>query len=113
MKFVDKLHREEFEKLVKKCNAQPGEKDIRAAVYLLSSPLLSRKKTERYVHPCGIRFSELLDNAGAWSCSERGLAKLAASLFNSSWKADVNDVFWSLDAENVDLALEALRIRFQ
>ncbi|MGI6328099.1 MAG: hypothetical protein ACOX1I_03945 [Dethiobacteria bacterium] len=31
----------------------------------------------------------------------------------TSWKADVNDVFWNLDAENVDLALEALRIRFQ
>lgn len=113
MKFADELHRQEFEKLVNKCHAQMGEKDIRAAVYLLSSPLLSRKRCERFVHACGIRFSELQEKCGAWSSSERGLAKLAASLFNSSWKADVNDVFWNLDAENVDLALEALRIRFQ
>jgi len=50
--------------------------------------------------------------AGPWSSSEKALLRLAAALFNSSWKADINDVFWSLDHDNVNLALEALKIRF-
>ena len=113
MKFTDDLHREKFHEMVGKCQARPGEKDLLAAVYLLSSPLLAGKRVEKYIRPGEIRFSELMESSGAWSSGEKGLLKLAASLFNSCWKADVNDIFWSLDTENAELALEALRLRFQ
>jgi len=38
----------------------------------------------------------LLEAAKPWISSEKGLVKLAAALFNGSWKADINDVFQSL-----------------
>lgn len=112
MHFADKLHHKKFQEMMRICHKRQMENDYLAAIFLLSSPLLG-KKAEKYIWPGEIRFSELMERCGVWSSGEKGLLKLAASLFNSGWKADLNDIFWSLDAENVELALEALRIRFQ
>lgn len=87
-------------------------KDVAAALYLLSSPLLAGKGMAEYVWPGQIRFSELIKKIGPWSGSEKAMVRLAAALYNSSWKIDINDVFWSLDEGNTEIALEALRIRW-
>lgn len=113
MDFLNITHMESFKELVKKAKARPGEKELKAALFLLSSPLLAGKDTGRYVEEGTIRFSELVSKMGPWSSGERALVKLAAALFNSYWKADVNEVFRSLDADNTRLALEALKIRFR
>lgn len=112
MKFADSGHFKYFQKLIKGTRARRDKKDWLAALFLLSAPLLAGKRTEEYVG-CGmIRFAELKQKMKPWSSSEKAFVKLAAALFNSSWKADINDIFWSLDADNVNLALEALKIRF-
>lgn len=112
MRFADDLHREKFQELMCNGHKHTAGKDYLAAAFLLSAPLLW-KKSAPYIRPGGIHFSGLLEECGAWSSGEQGLLRLAASLFNCGWKADLNDVFWNLDAKNLDLALEALRIRFQ
>lgn len=112
MEFTDIDHQERYRELLKKAQVKESEADWRAALFLLSSPLLAGKGAARYVQPRKIELSDLMKAAGPWSSSEKALLRLAAALFNSSWKADINDVFWSLDHDNVNLALEALKIRF-
>ena len=97
---------------MRKAKVASSEKDWHATLFILSSPLLA-KKCSKYVKSRKILFPELMEAAGPWSSSEKALVKLAAALFNSSWKVDINDAFWSLDINNTNLAIEALKIRFQ
>ena len=114
MKFADSGHEKRYQELAAICQFTAGEKDFAAALFLLSSHLLAWKgDVAKHVRPGSIIFSKLMKKIGPWSGSEKAMVKLAAALYNSNWKVDVNDVFWSLDANNAELALEALRIRFQ
>lgn len=112
MEYHDYEHMQNFKKCMAQAKAKESEASWVAALFLLSSPLLSIK-CAKYIKSREIYFTELLEASKAWSSGEKGLVKLAAALFNSSWKADINDVFWSLDLDNTDLALEAIRFRFR
>lgn len=109
--FLNNGHKETFQELEEVAQTRPGEKDFKAAIYILSCPLLA-SRCEKYIKPREIGFTDLMDDAQVWSSSEKGLLSLAAALFNSAWKADINNVFWNLDDDNTALALEALKIRF-
>lgn len=112
MKFADVEHLECFQELIKKAKAGDSEKNWRATLFLLSSPLLARR-CAKYVERQKILFPRLMEESRPWSSGEKALVKLAAALFNNSWKIDVNDIFWSLDDDNTALALEAIKIRFR
>ena len=114
MKFTDSDHEQRYREMAAICQFQPGEKDFAAAIFLLSSPLLAYKvNASKHMIPGEIRFAGLMKKIGPWSGSEKAMVKLAAAMYNSVWKVDVNEAFWRLDGGNTELALEALRIRFQ
>lgn len=112
IEYHDYEHMQNFKKFMAQAKAKESEAPWVAALFLLSTPLLA-KKCAKYVKPRKIYFSELIEAAKPWSSSEKAIVKLASALFNSSWKADINDIFWSLDLDNTDLALEAVRFRYR
>ena len=112
MNFLSEYHKQTFEEFSFLAQAKPREKEYRAALYLLSSPLLARR-TKKYIEPRGIRFEDLKETAKPWSSSERALLSLAGNLFNGSWPADINEVFWNLDQGNTEIAIQAIRLRFE
>ena len=112
MEFADVEHTEQYRNLMGKATAKDSESDWAAALFLLSSPMLARR-CAKHVKPRKISFTELMEETKPWSSSEKALVRLAAALLNNSWKCDINDAFWSLDTDNTELALEALRIRWQ
>ncbi len=109
--FCSADHKVRFGKLVQKVGAKYSEAEYMAALYLLGTPLFVHK-VEEYVEYRQIRFSKLVCVAESWGSGEKALVRLAAALFNSCWKADLNEVFGALDAQNIELALMALRIRY-
>ena len=112
--FADSDHEKRYQEFVAICQPNHGEKDFAAAIFLLSSPLLSRKgDAAKHVKTGQIQFSQLMKKIGPWSGSEKAMVKLAAAMYNSVWKVDVNEAFRRLDDGNVKLALEALRIRWE
>lgn len=113
MKFANQEHEKRYQELAAICQPNSRAKDFPAALFLLSSPLLARKSdVAKHVRPGSIIFSKLMEQIGPWSSGEKGLVKLAAAMYNSRWKVDVNDIFGSLDDKNTGIALEALRIRW-
>lgn len=112
MEWADYEHMQLYWEFMAKAKAKESQFEWAAALFLLSSPLLA-KRCAKYIKPRSICFTELMEAAKPWSSSEKALVKLAAALFNSSWKADINDIFWSLDLDNTDLALEAIKFRFR
>lgn len=112
MRFKDGHHKAKFDELTLTALASRRERDYIAALYILSSPLLAWR-CSKYVECRGIKFIALKRASAPWSSGEKALVKLAAALFNSSWKCDINDAFYSLDDSNTQLAMEALRIRFE
>lgn len=111
MNFQDSSHEVTFRKFMAKAGAGYNDPEYLAALFVLSSNLLAGR-TERYVDRMRIHFRELVGGMESWSSSEKSLVLLAAALFNSAWKADINVIFWNLDNKNIELALEALKIRF-
>ncbi len=109
--FKSEEHRVVFKRMLIKVEGG-RDPEYLAALYVLASPLLASKNVHQYVKPGEIDFSKMFKAYGVWSSSQKSFAKLAAGLFSSSWKADINQVFYNLDADNVKIALEALRIRF-
>ncbi len=112
MKFQDRIHEVTFRKFMAEAGAGCNDPEYLASLFVLSSNLLYGR-TERYVGHMRIRFMDLVRDMECWSSGEKSLVLLAAALFNSSWKADLNYLFWNLDDKNVELALEALKIRFK
>lgn len=72
-----------------------------------------RKDFSKWIKPGEINFSSILKQCKAWSSSEIALTKLAATLYNSRWKVSIDDVFYSLDGRNVEIALMAIAMRYR
>ncbi len=111
MKNIAADHLNRFRTLAIKAGARCNEPEYMAALYLLSAPVLA-SRVEGHVEYRQIRFSKLAGVAEPWGGGEKALVKLAAALFNSCWRADLNEVFGALDSHNRELALVALRIRY-
>lgn len=107
--FKDNQHKKTFMDYIVRFNAHK-DREYKAALYLLAA---TGKDMDKYFDD-GIVFIDLLETAGAWSSGERALATMAANLFNSSYyKADIDEVFYSLDADFLKIAIEALMIRYK
>lgn len=87
-------------------------RNYRAALFLLAAPMLADKRIEQYIKPDGIEWVKLMRTTNVWSTAERAFVKLAYALFTDRYKCDVKEAFWHLDRENVEIALTALRIRY-
>lgn len=111
MWFADSEHEKVYARLCEKAQVKEGEREYRSALYVLAT---LEKPVEQYIVPQEIDFEALIKAAGPWSSGEKSLVKLAASVFNSCiWKASLDNIFYCLDARNCQVALEALKIRYQ
>ncbi|MBS3885588.1 MAG: hypothetical protein KGZ56_00865 [Dethiobacter sp.] len=82
-----------------------------SALYVLAAT--GKTNVVSFVQRREIDFDGLKKAMKAWSHSEKGLVKLAATLFNSTvHSAKVDDVFQWLDEKNVRVAINALQIRY-
>lgn len=108
--FKDIHHQQKYQALLSKAKGGSST-EYSAALYLLSA--LDHKDISDYVASYEINFPSLLRVSRPWSTGEKALVKLASVVFNdTSFKANLGDVFRSLDEENTRVALEALRIRY-
>ncbi|KKM13039.1 hypothetical protein SY88_00265 [Clostridiales bacterium PH28_bin88] len=111
MWFKDTEHQNSYAELRERAGVASSDREYRAALYVLAA---LNKPVEGYVFQRRIAFDALLKAARPWSSGEKALIRLAATLFNGhAWKAKVHDVFYILDPSNCQVALEALRIRYQ
>ena len=108
--FKNDDHEQKYHALIAK-SKMGNSKEYSVALYLLAA--LDYKDVSKYVAPYEIDFPALLRATRPWSTGEKGLVKLASVLFNdSTFKANVGDVFRSLDEESTLVVLEALRMRY-
>lgn len=109
MWFKSDEHEKSFAELVKRGRVT-RDREYLAALYALAATC---KNVQKYVSPGEIHFDELVGDAEPWSSGEKALVKLAATLFNSAaWPVTVQDVFYSLDRDNLRVAMEALMVRY-
>ncbi|WP_288959428.1 hypothetical protein [uncultured Aminobacterium sp.] len=102
-------HKDLFLTLKEKAG-QGDDCEYTAALYVIAA---IGKPIRASILKSGINFSEWFKEAEIWSSSERSLLRLAATLFNAStWPVTIEDVFYSLDEDNVRVALQALEIRY-
>lgn len=111
MFFKDEDHRKDYQILMAKAKGS-NSNEYSAALYLLAA--IDFKKVAPYIASNEINFPSLIKACRSWSTGEKGLVKLASVLFNdTSYKANVGDVFRSLDGQNTRIALDALKIRYE
>jgi len=110
MYYKNDEHRDLFLTLKQKAG-QGDDCEYISALYVLAA---LGKQVATYVQSDDIDFKDLLtDIVQVGSSSERALARLAASLFNTStWPISIGYVFRYLDEENTKVALQALEIRY-
>lgn len=110
MYFKNDEHKELFLALKEK-TGQGNDCEYTAALYVMAA--IGKPVRSSLFIRGGINFSEWFDESSVWSSSEKALAKLAATLFNSgTWPVNIDDVFRHLDEENTRVAIEALKIRY-
>lgn len=108
MEFLSEDHRSTFAHLVE-LNDDPSPRGA-AALYLLAR---FGPRMARYVFPGEIDMDKLLEDSKPWSSGERALVQLAAHLLTPwAWPCTVDEALSSLDADNFEVALEALRIAY-
>jgi hypothetical protein len=102
-------HQAVFNNLLER-TGQWDSSEYKAAVYILSA---IGKDVSEYVRPGEIKYPALFKKSSVWSSGEKALLRLSAALFSSStWKADLGNVFHSLDADNCRVAIQAIEIRY-
>lgn len=104
---------ERYNKLIEKDGTSEGDTERKALFYILAGNIdLYRKADYIYDFKERLITPECLDNGMVDFCSSsRKLVKLAYNLFNS-FPADVIDTFYVLDEDNFNLALNAIKLRF-
>ena len=110
MHFVSEAHRGRYETLSDR--AQAGDdREYQSALYVLAA---LDKDLEQFVGYWKIDFPALKRASRQWSSGEKAMIKLAANLFNNtSWRANITDVFCPLGRDFTQVALEGLRLRYQ
>lgn len=108
MEFLSDSHENTFLDLMA-LNGSPSSRGM-AALYLLA---LLGSGMARYISPSEIAMDKLLEDSKPWSSGERALVRLAAHLLTPwAWPCTVDEALSSLDANNFDAALEAMRIAY-
>ncbi len=98
-----------YNSLVKKAG-QGSDPEYTAAIYTLSA---IGKDVREYIRPGEIEYPALFKVASVWSSGERALLKLSATLFNANmWPVNLDNIFYHLDADNCQVAIQAIKIRY-
>ena len=107
--FKDEKHVKLYRNFRRMINDRNSE-EYDSAVYLLAAV---GKTIPASIFESGIDFPELFQIGEVWSSGEKALLRLAATLFSTgTWQADIGDIFYHLDPENCQVAIQALEIRY-
>lgn len=110
MWFKDQRHEDLYNQLKEKAHIV-SDIEYCSALYVLAA--IGKADVSNYVQRSQIDFDAIKKVMRAWSHSQKGLVKLAATLFNSTvHSAKVDDVFCWLDENNTRVAITALQIRY-
>lgn len=105
---------ENYTKLLIKDKTAETDVERKALFRILSNDDLFRKVTHLYDFKEHSIKPESLENGEVdLSSSSRKLVMAAFNLYNGHYKADLCDTFASLDDENFDLVIQAIKIRFK
>jgi hypothetical protein len=115
MHFKNEKHKQLYYDFLHKLEA-PNSKEYEAFCYLAAAT--GKKAIADYLDSMeGVNYKGLRDKAAPWSTSEKALLQLGYQLFDgSSLFPDgelITDIFYSLDSNNVMVALMALKMRYQ
>ena len=104
---------ERYNKLIEKDGTSEGDTERKTLFYILAGNTdLYAKADHIYNFKERLITPECLEGETIDLCSSsRKLVKLAYNLFNS-FPADVIDTFYVLDEDNFNLALNAIKLRF-
>lgn len=116
MRFLDKGHAVNFNELIQKDNTNPRDTERYALFYIIAgSEDLFRKRNFIYdFESNGIKTNCLDHGSVDLSTSAKALVRLAFNLYNSyedKYTTPV-DIFYSLDNDNYNLAMNSINIRF-
>jgi len=102
-----------FNTLIERDKTRPGDAERTALFWILSGNTdLFEKSSSIYDFDDHFIKPDVLENGIVDFCSgSRSLVKLGFNLFNS-FPADVINTFCTLDSDNFELAIEAIKIRF-
>lgn len=109
MYFKTADHQTAFNNLLEKAG-QVESREYKAAVYALAA---IGKDISGYILPGEIKYPAIFKEAEVWSSGEKALLRLSATLFDATlWKANLGDIFHHLDANNRQVAIQAIEIRY-
>jgi hypothetical protein len=116
MRFLDKDHAVNFNELIQKDNTHPRDTERYTLFYIIAgSEDLFRKRNFIYnFESNGIKNTCLEDGSVDFSTSSKALVRLAFNLYNSyedKYTTPI-DIFYSLDSDNYNLAMNSINIRF-
>ena len=105
---------ERFSELLQRDGTHEGDFERKALFYIIAGNQDLYNKAD-FIYDFGDRIinSECLESEEVDFCSSsKKLIKLAYNLYNSRHGADVVDTFYMLDDDNFNLALNAIKLRF-
>ena len=119
--FLNEVHKERFNQLVQKAKINQGDTERKALFYILSGndDLFSQVNKIYCFEENWIADTEESENGDRYipgiltSSGSKKLLNLGLQLYNSSQnKQSVMDTFAGLDSNNFELAINAIKIRF-
>jgi hypothetical protein len=122
IEFLNEAHRQKFTDYCQKAHIHRDDRERKAMFYILSgSPdIISKGINRMYDFKENIvKFSPVPEEQEKdfqpfnFCSSSHALLKLALNLYNSTYESlSVADTFYNLDSDNKQLAINAMRIRF-
>lgn len=113
--FINKLHKGNFLRLIKKVGVNHSEITpiayILAAIGTLGNSEGAYAIIDKYFHQNSIDFEMLSQNLTG-DAADRALLKTAANLYNSENYANLNDIFTPLNDEYQAVIYQALLVKF-
>lgn len=120
IKFLSEKHRETYKNYLERAGSHYQDRERRAFFYIMSGSLdLVSKGIDRMYnfkenipkfHPATLEEDE---EKFCFCTSSQALFRLALNLYNNSYiSLPVNQTFRDLDEDNLKLAIEAIKIRF-
>lgn len=116
MKFLSNKHALNFQLLIREDNTHPKDNERHALFHIISGneDLFKKRHFIYDFKDNGINVECLTNGSTDFSTSSRSLVRLAFNLYNNYNDDYISpmDIFYSLDENNYNLAINAIDIRF-
>lgn len=115
--YLNKEHEERYKILIKKSGMIYEDREREALFYIVAgNPDLHKQVDKVYDFKkqqlCCMREDGQVDFSNIYASSSKALLLLAIQLYNSGTDITVDETFKYLDADNAQIALNAIKIRY-